>query len=201
MLNLPKSTELNKQLPKKSIYAKFQMSASDKEKFDKDISRITIVNEVSPNNIHIMPGEKVKMFFVMLVSLKQKEYNEKTIIKLSKLIPQNIVMVLQYEKEARLAVYHSKLLQSDWKKIDELNIDIIGLNFDNIWDNIIVQVGNIVIENNNSLENQIEINSKKEKLHNEINRLEKWARVEKQPKKKFDIVSKIRMLKKEMEKN
>ena len=45
MLGLPKATELNKQLPKKAIYAKFKMNTTEKEKIDKDISRITIVNE------------------------------------------------------------------------------------------------------------------------------------------------------------
>ena len=49
MLGLPKATELSKQLPKKAIYTKFKMNTAEKEKIDKDISRITIVNEVSPD--------------------------------------------------------------------------------------------------------------------------------------------------------
>ena len=32
MLGLPKSTEMNKQLPKKAIYAKFQMNTAAKDK-------------------------------------------------------------------------------------------------------------------------------------------------------------------------
>ena len=43
MLGLPKSTELNKLLPKKAIYAKFQMNTAQKERFDGEISRISIV--------------------------------------------------------------------------------------------------------------------------------------------------------------
>ena len=42
MLGLPKSTEMSKQLPKKAVYAKFQMNTAAKEKIDADISRITI---------------------------------------------------------------------------------------------------------------------------------------------------------------
>ena len=53
MLGLPKSTEISKLLPKKDIYAKFQLNAATKEKIDADISKITIVNEISPNNISI----------------------------------------------------------------------------------------------------------------------------------------------------
>lgn len=40
MLGLPKSTEMSKQLPKKAVYAKFQMNTAAKEKIDADISRI-----------------------------------------------------------------------------------------------------------------------------------------------------------------
>ncbi|HRT83005.1 MAG TPA: DUF4391 domain-containing protein, partial [Oscillospiraceae bacterium] len=47
MLGLPKSTELHRPLPKKTIYEKFQLNTAAKEKIDADISRLTIVNEIS----------------------------------------------------------------------------------------------------------------------------------------------------------
>lgn len=113
MLGLPKTTEMNKQLPKRAIYTKFQMNTATKEKIDADISRITIVNEIVPNRVNIPAGEDVKSFFVLLVSLKKKEYDEKTIASLSKLIPQNILFVLQYENKSRLAVYRTKIMQTE----------------------------------------------------------------------------------------
>ena len=82
MLGLPKATELSKQLPKKAIYTKFKMNTAEKEKIDKDISRITIVNEVSPSKVSLSAGEEVKSFFVMLVALKRKDFSEKTVITL-----------------------------------------------------------------------------------------------------------------------
>ena len=53
MLGLPKATELSRQLPKKAIYAKFSMNTAAKNRFDADISRITIVNEISPSTVAI----------------------------------------------------------------------------------------------------------------------------------------------------
>lgn len=94
MLGLPKSTEMSKQLPKKAVYAKFQMNTAAKEKIDADISRITIVNEITPAKINIPAGEEVRSFFVLLVSLKKKDFDERTIVTLSKLIPQNILFEL-----------------------------------------------------------------------------------------------------------
>ena len=100
MLGLPKSTEMNKQLPKKAIYAKFQMNTAAKDKVDADISRIVIVNEISPSRINIPAGEEVGSFFVLLVALKKKNFDEKTIAALSKLIPQNILFVLEFEGQS-----------------------------------------------------------------------------------------------------
>ena len=79
MLGLPKSTELNKQLPKKAIYAKFQMNTAQKDKFDADISRISIMAEISPSTTGIAKGETVVSIFVLLISLKHKDFAQSTI--------------------------------------------------------------------------------------------------------------------------
>lgn len=199
MLGLPKSTELSKQLPKKAIYAKFQMSPSEKAKIDADISRITIVNEVSAAKLNIAEGEQVKSFFVLLVSLKQKDYAERTIITISKLIEQNMLLVLECGDEARIATYHTKLMQTEWKGTDDLSIEIKGLNMDTVWENIIVQVGGMTIDQGNSLDEQIAVDERRAKLQKEIDRLTKQAKAEKQPKKKFELSQQINKLKKELE--
>ena len=69
------------------------------------------------------------------------------------------------------------------------------INLDTVWENIIVAVGGVNIENGNSLDEQIEINERKQKLEKEITRLEKQARAERQPKKKFELVQRIKVLK------
>lgn len=199
MLGLPKATEMSKQLPKKAIYAKFQMNTAAKEKIDADISRITIVNEIAPNKVNIPAGDEVENFFVLLVSLKRKEFDEKTIAMLSKLIPQNILFVLEYGSESKLAIYHTKIMQTDWKPTGEQRIELQGLNLDKVWENLIVAVGGVEIEQGNTLDEQIEVNEKRQKLEKEIDKFEKQARAEKQPKKKFEMVQRLREYQKRLE--
>ena len=199
MLGLPKATELSKQLPKNAIYAKFQMNTAERAKIDADISRITIVNEVSPAKINIADGEQVKSFFVLLVALKRKDFEEKTIITISKLIPQNILLVLECDGEAKLAIYHTKLMQTDWKRKEDLSIELKGLNMDTVWENIIVQIGGITIGQGNTLDEQIAVDEQRMKIQKEIDRLTKAAKIEKQPKKKFELAQQINKLKQELE--
>lgn len=200
MLGLSKSTEMSKQLPKKAIYTRFQMNTAAKEKIDADISRITIVNEITPDKINISAGEEVKSFFVLLVSLKKKDYDEKNITTLSKLIPQNILFVLEYDGESRLAIYHTKIMQTEWKPTESCTIELRGLNLDKVWENIVVDIGGVNIADGNTLDEQIVADERRQKLEKEIAKLEKQARAEKQPKKKFELVKRIQGLRNEWEK-
>ena len=201
MLGLPKATELNKQLPKKAIYAKFQMNTAERERMDRDISKITIVNEISPAKINLGEGEKIKSFFVLLVTLKRKEFEEKNILKLSKLIPQNILFVLEYEGEAVLAVYETRLISTPWQKKDGLSVELKGLELDAVWQNIIQSMEGGEWKEELSLDENLLLHEKREKLQKEIARLEKQARAEKQPRKKFELVQKVKKLRKQLEKD
>ncbi len=198
MLGLPKSTEMSKQLPKKAVYAKFQMNTAAKEKIDADISRITIVNEITPAKINIPAGEEVRSFFVLLVSLKKKDFDERTIVTLSKLIPQNILFVLEFEGQSKLAIYHTKLMQTDWKPTESCIIELRGLNLDKVWENIIRSLELGVWNEELSLDENLTLHTEQENLKKQIEKLEKQARAEKQPKKKFELVQQIKKLKEEL---
>ena len=198
MLGLPKATEVKRQLPKSAIYRKFAMNTAAREKFDADISRIDIVNEVSPTNTTFAAGETVTSFFVLLVTLKRAEYDEKNIVLLSKLIEQNMLFVLRFEDQVRLAVFHSRLLQGDWASLDSLSVTLTGLNLDTVWENLLIQVGNVTMEPNRTLDEQLAVDERRAKLQKQIEQLERKARAEKQPKKKFELHRQIVKLREEI---
>ena len=192
MLGLPKSTELNKLLPKKAIYAKFQMNTAQKERFDGEISRISIVGELSPATTGLAAGTAVRSIFVLLVALKHPDFQANTIAQISKLIEQNMLLILEHEGRRKLAIYHTKLIQTDW--MPDCTVTLKGLDLDAVWENLIVQVGGIAIEQGNTLDQQIVADEKRAKLEKEIARLEKLAWAEKQPKKKFELVQRIQKM-------
>lgn len=200
MLGLPQNTEIRKQLPKTAIYAKFHMNTVEKSKIDADISKITIVNEINPDKTNIPTGNEVKSFFVMLVTLKRKEFSEQSIIMLSKLIPQNMLFILEYENQSCLAVYHKKLMQGKWKPTAEQRIELRGINLDKTWENIITAIGGFSVENDRTLDEQMLHNEKCQKLQKEIDKTEKKARAERQPKKKLELARQVKALKDEFDK-
>ena len=201
MLNLPEVTQLQKPLPKAQIYRKFQLTNAQQTKFDADISRIDIVNEVSSRTIpSIQEGEKVKSFYILSVTLKTKDYEQKNIERIAKLIPQNMVFALQFEEEVQLAVFCEKVFTTEWMLETKASIQLTGLNFDDVWENIIKKIEGGEWNNDLSLEENIVLKEQKEKLQKEIEKLEKLARKESQPKKKFELVSQKRKLEQELRK-
>jgi len=175
------------------------MDTHAKDKFDTDIKKLTIINEISPMTTNISKGEKVGVLYVLHIALKSIDYEEKNIALISKLISQNLIFVLEYDRKARLAVFHTKLQQSDWKPIEELKLELKGLNLDEVWEDIILQVSGITLEPNRTLDEQIKVNDTKLKLKKQIETLEKLARCEKQPKKKFEFAQQIQCMKKELD--
>lgn len=196
MFGLPVHTEVGTQLPKKSIYAKFAMNSSEKDKFDADISRIVIANAVDGR--HVAEGEKVKSFYVLAVQLKHKEYDPKNIVSLVKLINQNILFALTYESEVQLAVYCTRLVTSNWQPTEEVSILLNGLNLDAVWDNIVASIGEIMITDGKSVAEQIVEDDAHAKLMKQIEQLEQKARTEKQPRKKLELFEKLKELKKKL---
>ena len=200
MLGLPQKTEVKKQLPKSAIYTKFQLNNAQKERVDADIAKLFIVNEILPTTISISAGKNINAFFVVAVSLKKKDFDDNSIIMISKLIPQNILFALDFEDELKLAVYHhNKLLQTPWQPKDTASITFQGLDLDAVWENLIIQIGDIKVEQGNTLDEQIVVDEKRKKLQKEKDRLTNLARKEKQPKKKFELAEKAKALQAELD--
>ena len=199
MIGLPKNTEVNKIIFKKRIYERFtkEMTLDRRKQFDADVSRIVVTNEISPVSINVKEGQQTKAIFVILIELKKKNYNERNINLISKLFGQKLLLVLKYENEMRLAIYQTKLIISEWKQESEMVLR--GLDLDQIWENIVAQVGKIVVDNGNTLDEQIAINEQRARLIKYIKKLKKEAWKEQQPHKKFELAQEIKRCKDDLE--
>ena len=193
MLGLPESTEVRQFISKAAIYRKFELNNSQQASFDGDIKKITIVNEISSQTVKLS-GNDENSFFVLEVQLKNKNYDKKNIERLSKLIDQNILLVLTYEDEAKLAVFKTILHETEWKTLEDINLTLTGLSFDALWENVIRTVGGIETKEETTLEEQIETKIEDEKILKEIEKLKGKLRKEKQFNRKVEINEEIKKL-------
>lgn len=201
MLGFPQSTELKQLIPKKKVYEHFasDMSAERRKSFDDDIARITVVNEISTASLNIADGSEVHSFFIVAVALKKKDFDKQNITFLARMFGQNLVLILSCGQEERLALWQTKLIMNEWQPAGSGKLTVQGLNMDALWESIVVQIAGMRIEEGNTLNEQIAIDDKRQKLQKEIERLEKQARSEKQPKRKMELVQEIKKRQAKME--
>lgn len=201
MLGLPRATEIKKIITKKKVYEHFgmEMSADRRKSFDGDIARITVINEISPVSVNLAAGDEIKAFFVVMVQLRQKEFDRQNIVFIAKMFGQKLLFVLEYEEQQRLAIWQTKLMMGEWTSPDNLHIELNGLDLDTVWAHAVAGIAGIELQQGGTLNEQIALQEKREKLKKEIAKLEKLAWAEKQPKKKFEYVKKLKELKAELE--
>lgn len=201
MLGLPASTEIHKLITRKRVYEHFgaDMSAERRKRFEADIARMVLTNEVSPVSINLPAGEQVQSFFVLQVTLKEKEFDAQNIALLARLFGQRLVMMLEYEGWQRLALWQGRLYMTEWADAGAWTLPLTGLNLDQAWEHIVAQIAGIDREPGRALDEQLAQAAQREKLQKEVARLEKQARAERQPKKKFELVQKIKAKQQEME--
>lgn len=199
MYGLPQRTERNKPLHKRKVFEKFDLTASQRDSFDADISRMFITHVVAESTIPtIKAGKEIADFYVIEVSLKRREYAPKNIELLAKFIPRKILFVLHFEEKAQLAIHHTKLICSDWQQCDTLNIPLTGLDLDAVWENIVATIGSITVQEGNTLTEQIKSDEQKTKLQKQIQLLQQKLNKEKQYNKQIEINADIKRLKKQL---
>ena len=201
MLGLPQSTQIRKVITKKKVFEHFgaEMSPERRKRFDADIARITLTNEISPASVNLEAGEGLQAFFVVLTVLRQKAFDPQSVAFIARMFGQKLLMVLEADEQQRLALWQTKLIMGEWIAPDLLRIDLVGLNLDKAWEHIVARIAGIEMERGNTLDEQIALTDQHAKMEKEIAKLEKLARAEKQPKRKFELVQQIKGLRKILE--
>ncbi len=211
MLGFPQTTEFNKRIPKQKFYENLDVSPALKRVFVEQIKLIHWRNKLAESTLNIAPGQAVTEIEVIEIKLTHPQLDEAVLRQIDKEIPYHIFFVLSYGnkvqawtgyKEAaesgKKAFKVNKYYHTEWMLEDELILDIEGLNMDTVWDNFIIQIGGVELEQGNDLAEQIAVDERKEKLVKEIEKLEKQARNEKQPNKKFELAQKVKALKEKL---
>lgn len=199
MYALPNNTLLSKQIPKKAIFEKFALTAAQRQRIDADIARIDIIARLAQDTLPaIAVGKEVKEVYVLSVSLKTKDYHADSIKLLARLIPQRMLFVLCYEHQAQLAIIHEGLHTGSWRAKDEICIPLSGLNFDAVWEQLVATIGNISLNNEQTLGERIQKKQEQERLLKEIEQLERKMDKEKSLGKQMQLRSQVNELRKRL---
>lgn len=211
MLGFPVSTEFNKKIPKQKFYENISVTPKLKRVFVEQIKSVKWVNKIATTTTNLSKGEFVIEIEVFHIVVNQKSIDENVFKQIDKAIPYHIIYVLECNNTYQVWIAYKVFTESDktcktikyyhteWLAEEQLPLKIEGFSLDVVYENFVRQVaGDKLEKSEGSLENDILKSEQREKIEKEITRLEKLARAEKQPRKKFELVEQVKKLKNEL---
>lgn len=203
MIEFPATTAVHKRLPKEAFYKHLPLTKILKEKFVSDVDRIVVENSFTKENLNLASDAEIKEIMLLSISLKKQEFDGKVIEAIARQNPHKLVFLLSFEDQQQLAVYHNKLYCTLWMAHDEIALKLQGYSLDEIWDSFIEQIAlyeeraeetaDLPIEDRLAIQNQIL------KLEKQIDKTENAMWKEQQPKKKFELHTRLREYQKKLE--
>jgi len=204
MTEFPVSTRVNRRVPKEAFYKHLTLTAALKDKFVTDVDRIVIENSLSNDSLNLNAPSEIKEILVLSVTLKKQEFDGKIVEAIAKQNPHKLLFVLVFEDKKKLALYHNKLYNTDWINENEISLTLNGSSLDEIWSSFVEQTALYEEQAENvdslSIDQRLALQEQITKLEKLIAKTEKSAWKEQQPKKKFELYSKLKEYKKELEK-
>ena len=203
MIEFPAATAVHRRLPKEAFYKHLPLTKILKEKFVSDVDRIVVENSFTKENLNLASDAEIKEIMLLSISLKNQELDGKVIEAIARQNPHKLVFLLSFENQQQLAVYHNKLYRTLWMDHDEIALKLQGYSLDEIWDSFIEQIALYEERAEEiadlSIEDRLEIQDQILKLEKQIDKTENTMWKEQQPKKKFELHTRLREYQKKLE--
>jgi hypothetical protein len=200
VLNFPSRAAVGRVMPKEAFYKNLNLSSELKERFVSDIKRISIEYKLSPDTLNLDKSGETSEILVLSIELKKQELDYRIVESIARQNAHKLLFLLKFQEQGQLALYYGKLYKTGWAPLTDLRLEARGLSLDSIWEEFIEQIAlqENIIPSCDSL--TIDEKLKKQdtilKLQKEIDKLERLSRSEKQPKKRFELYTRLQGLKK-----
>lgn len=203
MIEFPAATAVHRRLPKEAFYKHLPLTKILKEKFVSDVDRIVVENSFTKENLNLASDAEIKEIMLLSISLKNQEFDGKVIEAIARQNPHKLVFLLSFENQQQLAVYHNKLYRTLWMAHDKITLKLQGYSLDEIWDSFIEQIALYEERAEEtadlSIEDRLAIQDQILKLEKQIDKTENAMWKEQQPKKKFELHTRLREYQKKLE--
>ncbi len=214
MFNLPKTTVVDKIIPKVKFYEKTKVNSKLKQLFIDDIEQIIWKNKLSKDTINLDEGKKVKEIEIFEITLKHKDLSKDLLKTIDKFIPYQILYILRFEDKIKFTIAYKdnnknnenimvvdSYYESDWINENECNINLNLINsLDYVYNELIKSfIPREIPKNNIDIKDIVQNEKEIQILEKEIDKLEKTLRKEKQFNKKVEVKKILRERIKQLE--
>lgn len=203
MINFPEATVVHRRMPKEAFYKRLSLTTALKDKFVSDVDRIFVENSLTKDNLNLSADSDVKEILLLSITLKKQEFDGKVVDAIARQNHHQLVFLLIYEDQRQLALYHSKLYRTQWMLEDDLKLEAKGFSLEEIWKGLIEQIAlyeeRAEYAEKLTIDQRLALQEKILKLEKQIEKTEAAAWKEQQPKKRFELYTRVQSYKQELE--
>ena len=210
MLELPKTTEFGRRVPKQKFYQNLDVTAEVKRLFIEQIKLITWANKLSAQTMNLAPGQTVQEIEVFRIRMAGDVLDSRVLNLMDKQIPYHILFLLERsDGTARLSVSYKEATQTGgnafrlrqsyatpWQRMDELHLPLQALDMDGLYEGIVRAVAGDALRATaaENLKDAVEQMQEQEKLQRQLQQLRVRMKKEKNLAKQMELRREIKRL-------
>lgn len=202
MLSFPSTAEVGRPMPKEAFYKRLTLSSEVREKFVSDIKRIVLEYKLAADTLNVDQGGEVAEILVLSLELKKQELDYRIVENIARQNAHKLLFLLKFQDQGQLVLYYGKLYKTPWQPLADLILPAKGLSITSIWEGFIEQIALqeeiIPALPDLTIEEKLKKQDTILRLEKEMAKLERLSRNEKQPKKRFELYTKLQSAKKKL---
>lgn len=210
-LKFPRTTIVDKPVPKNAFYKHLEVNAKMKQHFVDDVVSIHWLYKLAPSTINVEDGKLVHEIVVFSAVLKSKDCPDDVFLFIDQNMPRHVVFILEYDNRYKVLLNYKewkdgqngpfriiKTFVTEWLTDNQLLLTLEGQNMDALYESIAGQVSGFGTKKAEDTKRIVELEGLIDKAKRDVESIQKRIRNERQLNRQMELNGEARGIKKQI---
>ena len=210
-LKFPRTTIVDKPVPKNAFYKHLEVNAKIKQHFVDDVVSIHWLYKLAPSTINVEDGKLVHEIVVFSAVLKSKDCPDDVFLFIDQNMPRHVVFILEYDNRYKVLLNYKewkdgqngqfkiiKTFVTEWLTDNQLLLTLEGQNMDALYEAMAGQISGFGTRKTEDAKRIVELEGLIDKAKREVEAIQKRIRNERQLNRQMELNGEARGIKKQI---
>ena len=210
-LKFPRTTIVDKPVPKNAFYKHLEVNAKMKQHFVNDVVSIHWLYKLAPSTINVEDGKLVHEIVVFSAVLKSKDCPDDVFLFIDQNMPRHVVFILEYDNRYKVLLNYKewkdgqngqfkiiKTFATEWLADNQLLLTLEGQNMDALYEALAGQVSGFGTKKAEDTKRIVKLEGLIDKAKRDVESIQKRIRNERQLNRQMELNGEARGIKKQI---
>ena len=210
-LKFPRTTIVDKPVPKNAFYKHLEVNAKIKQHFVDDVVSIHWLYKLAPSTINVEDGKQVHEIVVFSAVLKSKDCPDDVFLFIDQNMPRHVVFILEYDNRYKVLLNYKewndgqngpfriiKTFVTEWLTDNQLLLTLEGQNMDALYEALAGQVSGFGTKKAEDTKRIVKLEGLIDKAKRDVESIQKRIRNERQLNRQMELNGEARGIKKQI---